>query len=94
MKASSRTPKPAHCLLHDLTMEDYLHSDCHPHLVPTPQSCACSHGSWASAELRTMESLLSTAGDADRMANFIKTKKFCEPSIEISIAMDLCFSGA
>lgn len=41
-----------------------------------------------------MESLLSRAGDANRIEDFIKNKKFREPRMEASIAMDLCFSSA
>lgn len=36
---------------------------------------------------------MEKTGAADRMEGFIKTKIFCESSMEASVAMDLCFTS-
>lgn len=77
-KQTTELPNPAHCLLHFQPGKLCL---CQAHLTPTPQSHACSQGSWANAESHMMESLFSRTGDADRI-DFIKNKKFCQPSMK------------
>lgn len=81
-KANNWTPKPCSLPAAFLSRETLpVLRLCQAHLTPTPQSHACSQGSWANAESHMMESLLSRTGDADRI-DFIKNKKFCQPSMK------------